>query len=427
MNQVLHKNAAGQKGIVVVCNLDTRGEDIIFVKGLIESRGHNAILLDFSMEEPPPLPGDIPCEEVAIRGGLPIATVREYYRSRRDVATDNQIKGATAIIEDLLKQGKVHGVIGIGGATATLVSTSIMKKLPFGMPKVMASPMAAHPAYIDKYVGTRDITMHHTVLDIVKMNPLLKAQITNAVGAICGMVEMTRGTAFHFDKPVVAISSFSFGEMAVQAALGMLEEAGFTPVVCHAQGKGDKAMEEMIRDGAFQGVLDICIGGVMENLFGGNRDPGPDRLMAAVRRGIPAVLAPCGLEILSYGGREDKLAATRDRVQFVQDALRVQVRTTADELRQAAEVIAERLNQSKGPFTFLIPLKGWSSLDKEGHPIYDPVADAAFVARLKEKLSNKAAIKEVDLHLYTPEFARVAVDEFVRLFPSAKCAAATGD
>jgi len=411
--------AAAKKGIVIICNLDTRGEDIVFVKDLIAGRGHTPILLDFSMEEPPPFAGDITCEEVAARGGLPIATVREYYRSNRDAATNNQIKGAAAIVDDLMKQGKVHGVIGIGGGTSTLVSTSIMKQLPFGMPKLMASPMAAHPAYIDKYVGTRDITMHHTVLDIVKMNPLLKAQITNAVGAICGMVEMTQGTDFVFDKPVVAVSSFGFGEMAVQTALGLLEDAGFIPIVCHAQGKGDKAMEEMIRDGAFHGVLDICIGGVMENLYGGNRDPGPDRLMAAVRRGIPAVLAPCGLDILSYGGRPDKLEATKDRTQYVQDALRVQVRTTEAELRHAADVIAERLNQATGPFTFMVPLKGWSSLDKEGRPIYDPVADAAFVARLKEKLNNKDAVKEVDLHLYTPEFAAAAVNEFARLFKAA--------
>ena len=404
-----------KKGIVIVCNLDTRGEDIVFVRQLIADRGHTPILLDFSMEEPPPFPGDIRTENVALRGGLPIEVVREKYRSDRDTATNNQIRGAAAIVQDLLAEGRVHGIIGIGGGTATLVATSIMKQLPFGMPKLMASPMAAHPAYIDKYVGTRDITMHHTVLDIVKMNPLLKAQIINAVGAICGMVEMTQGTHIVFDKPCVAISSFGFGEMAVQTAIGMLEEAGFTPIVCHAQGKGDKAMEEMIRDGAFHGVLDICTGGVMEHLFKGNRDPGPDRLMAAVDTGIPMVLAPCGLDILSYGGRADMLEQTRDRVQYVQDSLRVQVRTTADELRQAADVIAARLNRARGPWTFLIPLKGWSSLDKEGRPIYDPAADAAFVARLKEKLDHPGRVKEVDLHLYTPEFARVAVDEFVRL------------
>jgi len=288
------------------------------------------------------------------------------------------------------------------------------------MPKLMASPMAAHPAYIDKYVGTRDITMHHTVLDIVKMNPLLKAQIVNAVGAICGMVEMTQGPDIVFDKPCVAVSSFGFGEMAVQTALGMLEVAGFTPIVCHAQGKGDRAMEEMIRDCAFHGVLDLCIGGVIEHLFKGNRDPGPDRLMAAVETGIPMVLAPCGLDILSYGGRADMLEATKDRVQYVQDALRVQVRTTADELRQAADVIAKRLNQARGEWTFLVPLKGWSSLDKEGRPIFDPVADAAFVAQLKRQLDEPRRLKEVDLHLYTAEFARVAVDEFLALFEAGR-------
>jgi uncharacterized protein (UPF0261 family) len=412
-----------RKGIVIVCNLDTRGEDIVFVKRLIADRGHEPILLDFSMEEPPPFPGDIRTEEVALRGGLTIEVVREKYRSDRDTATNNQIAGASRIVDELVKQGRVHGIIGIGGGTATLVATSIMQRLPFGFPKLMASPMAAHPAYIDKYVGTRDITMHHTVLDIVKMNPLLKAQIINAVGAICGMVEMTQGTNITFDKPCVAVSSFGFGEMAVQAAIGLLEEAGFTPIVCHAQGKGDKAMEEMIRDGAFQGVLDFCIGGVIEHLFKGNRDPGPDRLMAAVETGIPMVLAPCGLDILSYGGRADMLEKTKDRVQYVQDALRVQVRTTADELRQAADVIAQRLNRARGPWTFLVPLKGWSSLDKEGRPIYDPVADAAFVARLKEKLIARSRVKEVDLHLYTPEFACTAVDEFVRLFESVRAPA----
>lgn len=412
-----------RKGIVVLCNLDARGGEIRFVKDLIEGRGHEAILLDFSLEEPPPFPGDVTTEEVAARGGLGIAAVREKYRSDREAATANQIRGASAIVADLLKQGRVHGAIGIGGATATLIATSIMKTLPFGMPKLMASPMAAHPAYIDKYVGTHDLTMHHTVLDIVKMNPLLEAQIVNAIGAICGMVEMSRGTRFAFDRPCVAVSSFGFAEMAVQAAVGMLEEAGFTPVVCHAQGKGDKAMEEMIRAGAFHAVLDLCTGGIVEHLFHGNRDPGPDRLRAAAEMGIPAVLGPCGLDLLSYGGRPEMLERTQGRPQYVQDALRVQVRTTAGELLQAADAIAERLDRARGPWTFLVPLRGWSSLDREGGPMHDPIADAAFVARLKEKLREPARLREVDLPLYSKEFARVAVDELLRLFRSAKAQA----
>lgn len=410
------------KTIVIICNLDTRGEDIVFVKQLIAGRGHQPLLVDFSMEEPPPVAGDIPCEEVARRGGLAIETVREYYRSNREAATNNQIAGAVAIVTELLSQGRVDGVIGIGGATSTLVSTAVMQQLPFGLPKVMATPMAAHPRYTELCVGTRDITMHNTVLDIVKMNPLLRTQIVNAVGAICGMVEMTEGVRLLTDRPMVAVSSFGFAEMAAQTALGLLEEAGFTPVVCHAQGKGDKAMEEMIRDGVFHGVLDLCPGGITEHLFGGNRDAGPDRLMAAVRRGIPMVLAPCGLDFLSYGGNREKLAATKDRPQYVQDSVRVQVRTSRDELLAAADVIAGRLNQATGPFTFLAPLRGWSSLDKEGRPFFDPAADAAFFARLRDGLTNKAAVKEIDLNLYTPDFARVAVAEFVSLFERAHAA-----
>jgi uncharacterized protein (UPF0261 family) len=204
----------------------------------------------------------------------------------------------------------------------------------------------------------------------------------------------------------------------------MLEQAGLTPIVCHAQGKGDRAMEEMIRDGAFHAVLDLCIGGVMEHLFKGNRDPGPDRLLAAVEKRVPFVLAPCGLDILSYGGKPEMLERTKDRKQYVQDALRVQVRTTADELRRAADVISERLNRAKGPWTFLVPLQGWSSLDREGRPMYDPAADAAFVARLEERLADPRRMKKVPLHLYTKEFARVAVDELVALLKAARPQAA---
>ncbi len=413
-----------KKGIVIICNLDTRGEDIIFVKELIEQRGHRAYFLDFSMEEPPPFPGDITCDQVAQRGGLTIEAVREYYRSDRDRAMENQIRGARAIVDDMMKEGKVQGVFGVGGGTSSLVGTSVMRGLPFGMPKLMASPMAAHPRYVGQYVGTSDITMHHTVLDIVKMNPLLKAQITNATGAICGMVELTLGTDFVFEKPVIAISSFGFGEMAVQSALGMLEEAGMIPVVCHAQGKGDKAMEDMIRSGAFQGVLDICTGGIVENLFKGNRDAGPDRLKAAIESGIPMIVSTCGLDMLSYGGRPDMLEKTKDRPQYVQDSLRTQVRTSTEELCQAAETIAARLNEAKGPWSFLVPLKGWSTQDMEGRLLYDPAADAAFVTRLKEKLNDPSRVKELDLHLYTSEFARAAVDEFVKLYERSKDAEA---
>jgi len=410
------RKMANRKGILILCNLDTRGKEIAFVKDMIEARGHRGIFLDFSMEEPPPFSGDITCEQVAERGGLPIEKVREYYRTKRDAAMDNQIKGATAITVELFKKGEIDGVVGLGGGTGAVVGTSVMHNLPFGVPKLMITHIASMPQYIKGLVGPHDVTMHHTVLDMGRVNPLLKAQIVNGIGAICGMVEATQGAKIVTDKPLVAVSVFSPSEMATQMAMKHLEEAGFMPVPCSAAGIGDAAMESMIRDGLFSGVLDVSIGGVVEYMFDGNRNPGPGRLTAAAEMGIPQVLAPSGLDHLSYGSRPDKEELIKSRKHFVMDKLRIQVRTTTEELIQAADVIAKRLNNAKGPWVFLIPMKGWSSLDIEGGACYDPEADAAFVKEFKAKINNKDAVKEVDMHLYTPEFAKLVVDEFLKLY-----------
>lgn len=403
---------ATRRTILLICNLDTRGAEILRARDRILERGHDAVLLDFSMEAPPPIDGDLTCDRVAERGGMGIEAVRAAYRTDRHAATTNQIRGATALAADLLAQGRLHGVLGIGGATSSLVSTRVMQTLPFGLPKVMASPMAGHPAYVGEYVGTSDITMLHTVVDVVRMNPLLQSQVDNAVGAICGMVEMGGVVDPPLGPRAVAVSSFGFGELAVQSAVAMLEEAGCTPVVFHAQGRGDRAMEHLVGHGRFAGVLDLCTGGVIEHLLQGNRDPGPGRLGGAAAAGVPAVLGPCGLDMVGLGGRTDRLAALADRARFVQDELRVQVRTSAAEVAAAAATIAERLTDYRAPYVFLVPTRGWSSLDRPGGPLHDPVADAALVRVLRDRLPPES-VKEVDLALYSQEFARLAVDELL--------------
>ena len=408
-----------EKTILIIANLDTRGSEFKMVKELIESRGHNAILLDFSMETDPFFPGDIRCEAVAAEGGLDIQEVRRLYRSERRKATENQICGAKKIVQRLLEKDQIHGVLGVGGGTASLVATSIMQSLPFGMPKLMASSMAAHPKYVGKYVGTKDITMLNTVVDVVELNPILKTQLINAVGAICGMVDISPGWKVEFEKPVVAITSFGFAERSVEPAIHYLREKGYIPVPCHAQGRGDRAMDELIRQGWFQGVIDMVSRGIGETLLDGNCAAGDDRLLAASDAGIPQVVAPAGLDMLSVGGRPELLERYKQRPQAVIDELRIEVRTSAEELQKMAVIIADRLNSSKAPCAVLIPLKGWSSLDKEGRSLYDPEADRAFVEALKEKLNADIPVKEVDLHLNTPEFGKEAVELFHQIFTKA--------
>jgi len=406
-----------KKTILIIANLDTRGSEFKIVKDLIESRGHTALLLDFSMEQKPFFPGDITCEEVAREGGIDdIEEVRRLYRTERDRATENQVRGAIKIVSRLFNKGKIHGVIGIGGGTSSLVSTSIMQTMPFGMPKLMASSMAGHPKYVGKYVGTKAITMLNTVVDVVELNPILRTQLINAVGAICGMVELSPGWEIEFDKPVVAVTSFGFAERAVEPAIHYLRDRDYIPVPCHAQGRGDRAMDELIRQGWFQGVIDIVSRGIGEELLGGNCAAGDDRLLAASEAGIPQVVAPSGLDMISIGGNTELLKKYEHRPQAVIDKLRIEARTSAQELEQMAEIMANRLNVSNAPCAVLIPLKGWSSLDEEGHALYDPSADACFTAALKKRLKADIPVKEVNLHLNTPEFGREAVNMFDKIF-----------
>ena len=406
-----------KKTILIIANLDTRGAEFKFVKELIESRGHDACLLDFSMEQEPFFEGDITCEEVAKAGGITdINKVRQLYKSERQKATNNQITGATKIVKKLLQDGKVHGVLGVGGGTSSLVSTTIMKSLPFGMPKLMASSMAGHPKYVGKYVGTKDISMLNTVVDVVELNPILKTQLINAVGAICGMVELSPGWEVEFDQPVIAITSFGFAERAVEPSIHYLREKGYIPVPCHAQGRGDRAMDELIREGWFQGVIDFVTRGIGEQLLGGNCAAGDDRVLAASESGIPQVVAPSGLDMLSVGGNQELLQRYSDRPQAVIDNLRIEVRTAVEELEEMAAIMADRLNASQAPCAVLNPLKGWSSLDEKGRDLYDPVADSAFMEKLKSLLKPEIPVKDVDIHLNSPKFGEEAVTLFHQLY-----------
>ncbi len=406
------------KTVLLVANLDTRGAEFKQFKDLVLEQGLGALLMDVSMEQEPPFTGDITCEEVAEAGGLPIETVRAKYSVDRKTSTDCMIRGGGLIARRLLEEGRIQGIFGAGGATATLIVTSIMKQLPFGLPKVMASSIGSHPKYVGQYVGTKDIMMLNTVVDVMDINPLLRRQLTNAVGAVCGAVRLydPEADAAAVDKPVVGITSFGFAERCVEPAIELLRQAGFQPVPFHAQGKGDRAMDEVIRDGMLDGVFDVVTRGIGEELLGGNCAAGPDRVLAASEKGLPQVVAPSGLDMLSVGGMKGWEEKYAGRGFAVIDELRVEVRTSAEECREMARIMAGRLNRARAPFMVMLPTKGWSSLDREGKALYDPQADAAFAQELRARLDDPSRIREVEANLYSEEFAQACIAAFVEVW-----------
>jgi uncharacterized protein (UPF0261 family) len=415
-----------QKKIVIVSTLDTKGSEAAFLKTLIQERGHRVILLDINTGGNASLPPDISAKEVADAAGWDIEEIRKMKDTNK--ASSIIIEGAIKKIRSLFEKGDLDGIVSFGGASNTAIATTIMKSLPFGIPKVMLSSTAAMPAYAGGYFGTKDITMIHSVVDIAGLNPLVEMVLKRAAGAICGMVEMGEGRQFltrpSQEKDLIALTEFKFSEECCSHIRRLLKEKGFGVIPFHAQGTGDKAMEELIGDGFFKGVVDIVPAGVGEELLGGNRTAGPNRLEAAGKMGIPQIIAPCGFDMLSCGplergDRGDPLWVSKNiknRKLFIPDAFRVQARTHPQELREIAREVARKLNRAKGPIAILIPLKGWSSLDQEGMPLYDPVGDRAFLDELKIHIDPKIPIVELDLHLNTREFAQEAVNQFLNLY-----------
>jgi uncharacterized protein (UPF0261 family) len=410
------------KHIVILSSLDTKGEEAIYLKDLIEARGFKTVLVDTSIGGEAALHPDVSSEEVARLGGGNIRDIRASKNTGQ--VTPIMIKGASVKVQELLAKGRLDGIIAFGGASNTTSATSVMKALPFGVPKLMVSSTASMPAYAAKYIGTKDITMMHSVVDISGINDLTKAVLERAAGAICGMAAASSGPVKPVStSPLIAMTTFKFAEECGQHAMNLLEKKGYTVIPFHAQGIGDSAMEELIEQGLFHGVLDLVPAGVIEDLLGGNRTAGPHRLEAAGRIGIPQVYTPCGFDMLSCGPLSRREAGDplwtnlrlAERKIFIPDEFRVQARTSGDEVRRVAEVIGKKLNASKGPVKFFIPTRGWSSLSTQGADLYEPAADALFAPALKKTVRPGIEVSELPMELNSPEFAEVLVNALERM------------
>jgi uncharacterized protein (UPF0261 family) len=416
---------------IAVCGmLDEREVGLRLIQEQIEKRGHQAVVIDFSIGTgaiQPSLQADITCDEVALAGEISRDDIRAGLSTARDKITAAMARGLASKFTDLHRAAALHGVIAVGGMTGTLICLPAMKVLPFGLPKLLVSSAAALPRYADyyaQYFSLNDITVMHSVVDTVGMNAMLRKLLVNAAGAICGMVE-SHEASVEGAKPTIAITEYGFAEKCAHYVREQLEHE-FDLVSFHAQGLGDMAVEHQVGQRMFDGLIDLVPSAIGEYVLGGNRPSGPDRLENAGLAGIPYVLAPCGFDILSSGpiARKDsgdplwvsrKLA---ERKMFLQDSQRVQVRTSADEMRLVAVVVAEKLNKhpNRRLVKFLVPTRGFSTLGAAGGPLHEPETDRAFVEELKKRFDPEIEVIEVDTHLNTPAFASAVVQAFREVF-----------
>lgn len=385
--------------IAVLGTLDTKGAEHAYVADLIRQRGHRPLLIDTGSGAPPTLAPDITREEVAAAGQVDLPAI--LARNDRGEAVTAMAGAAARLLSDLVAQKRIDGVISLGGGGGTAISTTAMRALPIGFPKLMVSTLAA--GNVAPYVGTKDIVMMPSIVDVSGINRLSRVLLARAAGAICGMVETQIPPAA--DKPLICASMFGNTTECVNAAKKILEDAGYEVLVFAATGTGGRIMESLIESGMIAGVLDITTTEWADELVGGVLNAGPARLEAAGKMGVPAIVTPGCLDMVNFSEPNSVPDRFAGRTFYQHNAQVTLMRTNPAECAELGRIIASKVNAYTGPVTVLIPKRAISVISGPGKPFHDPAADTALFDAIKSHLRPGIPVIEMDCEINSPEFA----------------------
>ncbi|MCC7162316.1 MAG: Tm-1-like ATP-binding domain-containing protein [Anaerolineae bacterium] len=398
------------KTIAVLATLDTKGTEARYLRAQIESLGDSALLIDTGVTGAPAERADITREQVAQAGGTPLATLLEH--PDREIAAPVMASGATKIVGDLQREGKIHAILGIGGTQGTTLATKAMRALPYGFPKVMVSTMAS--GNVAPWVDIRDITMMFSVTDILGLNPVMRKILANAAAAACGMAN-SPVVIERRDKPLVGITTVGITTRGAMKAIEVLERAGYETIVFHAIGPGGRAMEQLMREGVIGAVLDYSTIEVSNEMHHALLAGGPDRLTTAGKLGLPQVLAPGAIEVLVFNEPETVPPPFNTRKLIRHSPQITDVRLNREEMAAVGREVAKRLEHTTTDAVFMIPTSGYDSYAVEGEGFHDPEADKAFVQELKKNLAPNIRVVERATHIDDPAFATEAAHTLIQM------------
>ena len=394
--------------VYAIATMDTKGTEIAFVAERIRACGVEVVTVDVGTKDSAVVMSEVSREQVAAG-----AASNPLMKTDRGEAVTAM---SAALVEFLVAEhaaGRVAGVIGIGGGGGTALITPALRALPVGVPKVMVSTMAS--GNVGPYVDCADLTMMYSVVDVAGINSVSRRVLANAAHAIAGMVQHSLPTAA--EKPTLGMTMFGVTTPCVDAVRRSLEARGYDCLVFHATGSGDRAMENLVRSELIQGVIDVTTTAVADEVVGGVLACGPHRFDAILDARVPYVLSVGALDMVNFGAKETVPAKFQGRTLHAHNAQVTLMRTTAEENRQFARWIANKLNRSTSLLTLLIPERGLSTIDAPGQPFHDPDADAALFEELERSVeqTEQRRIKRLPLHINDPVFAAALVAEFLSL------------
>jgi uncharacterized protein (UPF0261 family) len=388
------------KTVVLVGALDTKGEDFRYVKQRIEAEGLATLVVDFGVMGPPAFAPDISREEVAAAGGGDLDRLASG--GHKDEAMQTMASGLATVVARLHAEGRLDGIIGMGGSGGTSIATTAMRVLPVGVPKLMVSTMGGGD--VSAFAGTKDVTFMPSIVDVAGFNRLSRRIYANAAGAIAGMVriEAPAGAA---DRPLIVASMFGNTTPAVNHAKAILEARGYEVLVFHATGTGGRTMESLVADGFAAASLDMTTTELADEVCGGILSAGPDRCHAASRAGIPAVLVPGCVDMANFASLETVPERYHERRFYRWNPNTTLMRTNVEENCLIGAMIAAAANAAIAPVAVLVPRGGVSMLDVEGGEFWDPEVDAACFDTIRADLDPGIPLIEIDANINDTAFS----------------------
>jgi uncharacterized protein (UPF0261 family) len=402
--------------VVLIGTLDTKGPEIAYVRDRLQALGLRTIVADSGiLGEPLDIVPDITRAEVARLGGTTIETLRQA--GSRGEAVHGMLAGLRKMSLDLYRDGRLQAIATLGGAEGAVLGASAMTGLPIGIPKVIVTPIASGYRRFGPLVGTRDVMVVHSVVDILGLNPISTSIFDNVAASIAGMLQHNHGRAMEVtqDRRRVALTMLGNTTKPVMAIRDALAKCDYDSVIFHSNGVGGTAMEELAEEGLFTGAIDYTTDELADELVGGFHNAGSERLRRLGRIGLPQIVVPGCIDFSVHGPPQEVPARLQGRPFYTHNPVFTLVRTIAPEMAQLGRTFAERLNQSTGPVEVMVPTQGLSIPNVPGGPFWDPDADAAFLTELRSYLRPDIPLSTLDVHINSTEFALAVADRFLAL------------
>jgi len=405
------------KTVVLIGTLDTKGPEIAYLRDRLQEFGLSTIVIDSGiLGEPLAIRPDISHEESATYAGSSLEVMRQA--GSRGKAVEMMRESLQNLTLNLYQKGKLDAAVSMGGAEGAVMGASAMMILPVGVPKVLVSPIASGHHYFAPLVGTKDMMVVHSVVDILGLNTIACSVFDNVAAALAGMVAHGKGLSEPKEKNV-AVTMLGNTTTAVMEVKNRLENAGYEAVIFHSNGVGGPAMEELAEQGQFVGVIDYTTNEVYDPLVGGIHDGGPDRLEVVGRLGLPQVVLPGCIDfsVWNAGTVPERL---RDRPMYDHNPEYVLVRASGDEMEEIGRIFARKLNQAKGDVVVIVPTEGLSIPNVPEGVFWDPDADNRFLGALKQNLHTNISVDIYDCNVNDPLLGRAVADVFIQLMDRQK-------